>query len=70
MSNFQVIRTLEDIEALDPDTALIAPDCWMRLAGFMQDNPPLTNTYLPAAVLATGELVRAARKALVEEIDC
>lgn len=63
----RIIRTLEDLEALDPDTALIAPDGWMRLAGFMQGNPPLANTYLPATAIATGDQVRAAREALEKE---
>ena len=62
----RIIRTPEELEALDPDTALIAPDCWMRLAGFMQGNPPLISTYLPAAVIATGDQVRAAREAMEE----
>lgn len=68
MPDNQVIRTQKELEELDPDTALIAPDGWMRLAGFMQGNPLLTNTYLPAAVLATGAQVRAAREAM-EQIN-
>lgn len=67
MPDVQIIRTVEELEALDPNTALIAHDGWMRLAGFMQDNPPLANTYLPAVVIATGDQVRAAREAMEEE---
>ena len=56
-----IIRTVEELEALDPDTLLTTPDkacAWT--AG------SLFGTDLPAVVVATAAQVRAARKALEE----
>ena len=57
----QIIRTVEELEALDPDTLLTTPDkacAWT--AG------SLFGTDLPAVVIRDGAGVRAARKALEE----
>lgn len=63
----QIIRTLAELEALDPDTVLMgdeailltAADC-VKNSGFpLYDADRLT-------VIATGEQVRAARRALGE----
>ena len=52
----QIIRTREELEALDPDS--LALDC----TGHLMTN----RDRLPAVVIATGEQVRAARQALAE----
>ena len=66
----RVIRTREDLAALDPDTVLMTTDLfdpltpvWDWLDG--KGNPARgTENGLPAVVIATGEQVRAARQAL------
>lgn len=71
MSNFQFIRTVEDLKALDPDTALTlytweGAMIW-KASHFQrrfEDYGHIPN--LPAVVIATGEQVRAAREALEE----
>lgn len=68
----QIIRTIEELEALDPDTALtlytwestIWPASYFQKYfedGYIPD--------LPATVIATGTQVRAARKALEQDND-
>lgn len=66
-----VIRTMDELEALDPDTALtlypwegaaIWPASYLQRR--FEDNGHIPD--LPAAVIATGVQVRAARKALDE----
>lgn len=64
----RIIRTVAELEAFDPDTAILANGqdlCDVRIVleerrhfGWEPD--------LPAVVVATGEQVRAARKALEE----
>lgn len=54
----QVIRTVEEQEALDPDTLL------MSRKGYIAD--AVDNIRIPAVVVATADQVRAARKALWE----
>lgn len=58
----QTIRTIEQLDALDPDTALLLSSS-MRSADWeiTHDND------LPAVVIATGEQVRAARQVLEQE---
>ena len=72
MSKIQIIRTVEDLKALDPDTALTlytweGATIWN--ASYFQRNleDPSYIPELPAVVIATGEQVRAAREALEEE---
>ncbi|AEK36193.1 hypothetical protein CVAR_0839 [Corynebacterium variabile DSM 44702] len=54
----QIIRTVEEQEALDLDTLL------MSRKGYLADAED--NIRIPAVVVATAEQVRAARKALEE----
>lgn len=57
----QIIRTIEELEALDPDTVIETLDgarVSVSLARRWSD------LHIPAVVLATGEDRRAARKAL------
>ena len=63
MTNPHIIRTTAELEALDADTVLFT---W----GNMEAQPWLHvfEDDLPAVVIATGEQVMAARKAL-EEAD-
>ena len=60
----QIIRTREELAALDPDTVLFTwgnmrAQTWLHT--FEDD--------LPAVVIATGDTVRAARQALKEAAD-
>ena len=72
MSNIQIIRTVDELKALDPDTALTlytweGATIWN--ASYFQrrfeDDGYILE--LPAVVIATGEQVRYAREALEEE---
>ena len=67
----QVIRTVEELEALDPDAVTInnagaieRVDNWLGESGKPY---PLSKWHLPAVVIATGAQVRAAREAM--EVD-
>lgn len=68
----QVIRTLKELEKLDPDTVLIESDGEEVLAYRMQKsirslgNESMYYDSLPATVIATGAQVRAAREAIKE----
>lgn len=53
-----IIRTLADLEALDPDTIVMSRKGYPAHA---EDN-----VRIPADVIATGEQIRAARQALEE----
>lgn len=57
----QIIRTTQELEALDPDTIIVEQGGSMTALAAMRIGP---GWFLPAVVLATGEQVRAARKAL------
>lgn len=68
-----IIRTVEELEALDPDTLVAIPrgygDCDKpRLAGWVRTFYPLgeSSPVFPAVVVAAGDQVRAARQALEE----
>ena len=54
----QIIRTLADLEALDPDTLVMSRKGYLAHA---EDN-----MRIPVVVIATGGQVRAARRALEE----
>lgn len=54
----QIIRTVAELEALDPDTLVMSRKGYLDLA---EDN-----IRIPAVVVATAAQVRAARKALEE----
>ena len=63
-----IIRTPEELEALDPDAVTInnagaieRVDNWLGESGKPY---PLSKWHLPAVVIATGEQVRAAREAM------
>lgn len=69
----QIIRTRDELAALDPDTLVAIPryygDCDRpRLAGWVRTFYPLgeSSPVFPAVVIATGDHVRAARRALGE----
>ena len=67
----QIIRTREDLAALDPDTLLLdVDDPWhevrMSASEWMEDYAIDAEGIFPLAVIATGEHVRAARQALEE----
>lgn len=71
MSDFQIIRTLKELETLDPETALTLytwQEATIWEASFLQkrfeDDGYIPD--LPAVVIASGDQVRAARKALEE----
>ena len=68
-----MFRTVEDLEALDPDTllSLSNEDGSRSSVGELRMNIRFDDIYLeslPAAVIATGEQVRAARDAVQEAI--
>ena len=65
---FRIIRTVEELEALDPDAVTInnagaieRVDNWLGESGKPY---PLSKWCLPAVVIATGGQVRAAREAM------
>lgn len=65
----QIIRTRDELAALDPDTLVAIPrdygDCDQpRLAGWVRTFYPLgeSSPVFPAVVVATGAQVRAARQ--------
>lgn len=68
----QIIRTRDELAALDPDTVLMNTDLfdpltpvWDWLDG--EGNPARgTESGLPAVIIATGKQARAARQALEE----
>ena len=68
----QIIRTVDELAALDPSTVLMNTDlidpltlAWYWLDG--EGNPARgAEDDLPAVVIATGEQVRAAQQALRE----
>lgn len=70
----KIIRTREELAALDPDTLLTTRGLVSSLPlGILWhlDSPPesvlYTGDLLPAVVVATGDQTRAARQALKEE---
>ena len=72
--NHQVVRTREELAALDPDTLLTTRGLVSSLPReilWHLDSPPesvlYTGDLLPAVVVATGDQTRAARQALKEE---
>lgn len=73
MTDPRIIRTAEDLEALDPETMLIHYESVSAPYPVVMAQPDWESDYeicpdglLPLAVIATGEQVRAARKALEE----
>lgn len=66
MSNPQIIHTMPELEALDPDALLWTTEGLIEFAGDVagQDGFPF-----PAVVMTTGPQVRAARQALKEATE-
>lgn len=68
MTNIHIIRTVEELKALDPDTAVISAE---NGASYYVKNLTERHTktfiYVPAVVIATGAQVREAREALEAE---
>lgn len=69
----RIIRTVEELEALDPDAVTInnagaieRVDNWLGESGKPY---PLSKWHLPAVVIATGAQVRAAREAMEQNIE-
>lgn len=69
MSIPHIIRTVEQLETLDPDTVVLdrygdtdPVSGWLSIADRVA-----MGDYLPAVVIATGEHVRTARQALEKE---
>ena len=63
----QIIRTREELEALDPDTLLEDNDGSTYVAQDAHGDLDLYADDLPAVVIATGDEYRAAMRALKEE---
>ena len=71
MSDFQIIRTPEELEALDPDACTLDKygdfdfaKAWIGESGKMFEGHV---AFLPAVVFATGKQVREAREAMEQE---
>ena len=71
MSDFQIVRTVEELEALDPDTCTLDKfgdfdfaKAWVDENGKMFVGHV---DFLPAVVFATGTQVRAACEAMEKE---
>lgn len=62
MSYPRIIRTGEQLDALDPETLILITRLPAGYAAWMMD----PRYDLPAVVIASGDQVRAARKALEE----
>lgn len=72
----RIIRTVEELEALDPDTVMQPPldelGLWpnaMSARSLKWSMRTWDLKYLPAVVIVPGEQVRAARKALEKETE-
>ena len=68
MTNFRIIRTVQELEALDRDAVTIDSAGAVESVGMWLDDSgkayPQDECFLPAVVLATGAQVRAAREAM------
>ena len=70
MPDMQIIHTVEELEALDPDTAVISAENGAAYyVKNLADRHTKTFLYVPAVVIASGAQVRAAREAMEEEND-
>lgn len=70
MSDFQIIRTVEELEALDPDTLVGTHREIVSTtfgAGYILAAAYLGDLTFPMVVVASGDQVRAAREAM--ELD-
>lgn len=68
MSNFQIIRTVEELEALDPDTVLAGRERVWTTSEAKRFYENYEGLYIqPEVVIATAAQVRAAREAMEQE---
>ncbi|NWO04199.1 MAG: hypothetical protein HLX50_00415 [Alteromonadaceae bacterium] len=68
MTNFHIIRTVEELEVLDPDAVVISAENGASYyVRNLTERHVKTFIYVPAVVIATGAQVRAARRTLEEE---
>ena len=68
MGDLQIIRTVEELEALDPDTVVISSENGeVYYVKRLTDIHVKSFLYVPAVVVATGTQVRAAREAMEKE---
>lgn len=66
----QIVRTQEELLALDRDTAILVHNSgYTYLVRKLTQSRVRISHYVPAAIIATGDQVRAARKALGKEND-
>ena len=67
----RIIRTVKELEGLDPDAVTVDNEETIENANMWLDDSgkpyPYDERFLPAAVLATGAQVRAAREAMEQE---
>jgi len=62
-----IIHTLTDLESIDPDTIMldsVGPYTAIDAVDAIYEDDDEDRDYLPAVVIATGDQVRAARRAL------
>lgn len=69
MSEFQIIRTLEEVEALDSYALLVDKDGGLYNRDGILENvtPENMEKYMPFAVLVTRDQFRAAREAMEQD---
>ena len=68
MSDMRVIRTPEELEALDADTVVISSENGeVYYVKNLTERHTKTFLYVPAVVIATGDQVREAREAMEQE---
>ena len=67
MPDPQIIRTVDELEALDPDTLCVTSTFGNVFPAMVLHKRP--KHAIPAVVIATGEQVRAARTALQEATE-
>lgn len=68
MSNLQIVRTKEELEALDPDTVLAGRERVWTTSEAKRFYENYEGIYIPPeVVIATGDQVRVVREAMEEE---
>ena len=73
MPDLQIIRTVKELEGLDPDAVTVDNEETVENANMWLDDSgkayPYDERFLPAAVLATGAQFRAALEAMERDDD-
>ena len=73
MPDLQIIRTVKELEGLDPDAVTVDNEETIENASMWLDDSgkpyPYDERFLPAAVLATGAQFRAALEAMERDND-